>query len=410
MTKSLYLPALRGEFGSWSYYACLMKLADVKERINYAREIHQNSSLSEMIQRALDESKRGAEIERYLLKTKDRFFNSLVVGVYGGDPQWHPFDVKTVNPEHANAPMDEDSVGYLELSGGEHLFALDGQHRLAGIRRAVERLPTMGAERVSVLFVAHQRTAAGLRRTRSLFVDINKRAVPVNKRDIIALDEVDLAAIITRQLVDDHRWFSRGQVDVNRFTASVPADSEALTTIAGLYDVVRQSIHGVMAPEQKEMLREADRIRLSQAQINHYRTLFLQYFEAIAALDPQLVAALGADEPGLLIPSGRTKTNPRLMFRPIGFTIVTNALTRIRRTNSLKETLRLSKSIPILLTLSPFADLIYDPLRNRMATGNANLAARLLAYMLGAAADAKLKQAYAKHKGAPNARLPRRLL
>ena len=70
---------------------------------------------------------------------------------------------------------------------------------------------------------------------RGLFVAINKRAVPVNKRDIVALDEVDLAAIITRHLVDNHPWFSRGQVDVDRFTSAVPAGSKALTTIAGLY-------------------------------------------------------------------------------------------------------------------------------------------------------------------------------
>src|SRR5436309_333369 len=101
MTDSLFLPALSGQLGTWSYYACLMRLADVEARIGYAKDIHQNSSLSDMIQRALEESKRGREIEQYILRTKDRFFNSLVIGVYGGDPQWHPFEVKARNTEHA---------------------------------------------------------------------------------------------------------------------------------------------------------------------------------------------------------------------------------------------------------------------------------------------------------------------
>ena len=409
MTDSLFLPALSGQLGTWSYYACLMRLADVEARIGYAKDIHENSSLSDMIQRALEESKRGREIEQYILRTKDRFFNSLVVGVYGGDPQWHPFDVKARNTEHADAPMDEDSIGYLELSGGEELFALDGQHRLAGIKAAVKKNRSLDDERISVLFVSHQKTATGLKKTRSLFVAINKRAVPVNKRDIVALAEVDLAAIITRHLVDNHPWFSRGQVDVDRFTSAIPAGSKALTTIAGLYDLVRASIRGVMAPEDRELLIDADRIRLSEAKITHYRNLFLDYFKAIAAIDPQLSAALSADDPGALIPAGRAANNPRLLFRPIGLTIVTNSLTRLRKTNSLPATLKLAKSIPLLMTAAPFSDLIYDPLRNRMTTTNANLAARLLAYMLGAPADQRLRDAYVKHRGDPKARLPRRL-
>jgi len=412
MTQMLYLPALQGKLGTWLYYACLMKLTDVADRISYAREIHQNSSLSDMIQRRLDESKRGREIEQYLLRTKDRFFNSLVVGVYGGDPQWHPFDV-SARVANVSVPIEnEDLVGYLELSGGEHLFALDGQHRLAGIRQALGKDKPLGDERVSVIFVAHQTSAVGLRRTRSLFVALNKRAVPVQKRDIIALDEVDLAAIITRQLVDDHKWFSRGQVDVDRFTASIPVNAPALTTIGSFYDVIRGSIRGVMAPDDKEQLREADRIRLSDARIAHYRKLAVQYFETIASLDPELMAALTAKNPGSVIPMGRTRANPRLLFRPIGFTIVTDALSRIRRTHSLAATLKLAKSIPLMMTSQPFVDIIYDPLRNRMTTTNANLATRLLVYMLGGPADARLKEAYARQQGVPVARvrLPKRLV
>src|SRR4051812_45734858 len=122
MSDPLYLPALQGQLGSWLYYACLMRLSDVAARISYAREIHQNSSLSDMIQRRLDESKRGKDIQQYILRTADRFFNSLVVGVYGGDPQWHPFDVKVRNREHADSIHDDGVVGYLELNGSEHLF------------------------------------------------------------------------------------------------------------------------------------------------------------------------------------------------------------------------------------------------------------------------------------------------
>lgn len=107
------------------------------------------------------------------------------------------------------------------------------------------------------------------------------------------------------------------------------------------------------------------------------------------------------------------RENPRLLFRPIGMMIVTRALAHIRKTRSLKDSLKLAKSIPLLMTERPFVDVIYDPLRNRMMTTNKNLSLRLLLYMLNAApADAKLRTAYAKHLGKPadKIRLPNRLV
>jgi DNA sulfur modification protein DndB len=414
MNSPLYLPALQAQFGSWVYYSCVMRLADVRDRVSYAREIHKNTALSDMIQRELDDEKRRADIEQYLLKTKDRFFNSLVVGVYGGNPQWHPFEVKARAGQHSELQFaGQENIGYLELDGKEHLFALDGQHRLSGIKAAVESRASLGDERVSVLFVAHATNAAGLRRTRSLFVAINKKAVQVRKRDIIALDEVDHAAIITRQLVDEHDWFSRGQVDVDRFTDSIPAAAQALTTIGSFYDIVRVAIGGVMAPECKDELVAGDKVRLSDARLSHFRGLAEAYFESLVALDQDLKLALSAKQFGALMAGGRDRESPRLLFRPIGMMIVTRALAHMRKTRSLKESLKLAKAIPLLMTDKPFVDVIYDPVRNRMMTTNKNLCLRLLLYMLDAApADAKLRAAYAKHLGRPveKIRLPNRLV
>lgn len=270
---TVLLPALQGNLGSWLYYATLMKLSDVEKRISYAREIHKNTRLSDMIQRRLDDQKRALDIESYLLQTEDRFFNSLVVGVYGGSPQWHPFEVNVRNKSHDLRDMaaaDRDVIGYLELDGGERLFALDGQHRLAGIRRALLKNPKLGNERVSVLFVPHTETPAGLRRTRSLFVAINKKAVPVSKRDIIALDEIDLAAIVARQLVDEAPLFSGGQIDLDRFTPSIPATAPALTTIANFYDVIKIAISDIVGRKSGAELTQAARTRLPDNRITHY--------------------------------------------------------------------------------------------------------------------------------------------
>lgn len=228
MLDPLFLPALQGSFGDWKYYSALMRLGDIEKRVGYAAPLVKNTSLSAQIQRRLDNKKRSEEISQYLLDTKGRFFNALVVGVLGGQPKWHPFSLSSHVPAHELGAMterDQDLVGYLEFSGDEQLFALDGQHRLAGIKRALGINPGLKDEKLAIIFVPHLDTPAGVLRTRSLFISINKKAVQVNRKDIIILDEVDLAAIVSRRLVDENPMFSRDVIDADRFGNAIPTKS-----------------------------------------------------------------------------------------------------------------------------------------------------------------------------------------
>jgi hypothetical protein len=77
----LVLPALRGKFGDWIFYSCLMPIGELGSRVSYAKEIHKDKALSQLIQRSL-EGPRAKHIADYL-KTQERFFNSLVPGSLG---------------------------------------------------------------------------------------------------------------------------------------------------------------------------------------------------------------------------------------------------------------------------------------------------------------------------------------
>src|ERR1700676_5266228 len=197
----LALPALRGSFGSWIYYSCLISIRELGKRANYATELHPTTvdELSRLIQRVL-EGRRSLDIADYLTKNNDRFFNSLVLAVYGGNPDWLEIGISGTSTPRAslNELKEEarDSIGFLRLSGTEKIFAIDGQHRLSGIKEAMkDGDAAIGDELVPVIFVGHANTVAGLQRTRRLFTTLNKTAVPVTKRDIIGLDEDDVMAI-----------------------------------------------------------------------------------------------------------------------------------------------------------------------------------------------------------------------
>jgi len=44
-----------------------------------------------------------------------------------------------------------DVLGFLCLSGSERVFAIDGQHRLAGIKKAIEEGVELAGEQVPVI-------------------------------------------------------------------------------------------------------------------------------------------------------------------------------------------------------------------------------------------------------------------
>ena len=155
-------------------------------------------------------------------------------------PNWHPLtDVSGDESEYSLEGLTNDlirSVGFLTLSGDEELFAVDGQHRLSGIKRAIEE--GVGGDEVSVIFVAHEQTTKGLQRTRRLFTTLNKTARPVSKRDIIALDEDDAMAICVRRLIEETRFFKGTRIALVANNNMPSSNMESLTTIVNLYDTL----------------------------------------------------------------------------------------------------------------------------------------------------------------------------
>ena len=241
-TEPIILPALRGCMGDWVYYSCLMNLLELSNRVHFADEVHQNKNLSDMIQRKL-KGGRSDQIALYLTSQKERFFNSLVIATYGGTPNWHA--IASVSQQRIGYDLEHldeatiGTVGFLPFRGDEKLFALDGQHRLAGIKEAIKAgLQQDPFDEVSVIFVAHDTTKKGLERTRRLFTTLNKTARPVAKGDIIALDEDDVIAICVRRLIEDTDLFPCDRIAFVESNNMPVTNTTSLTTIGNLYDVL----------------------------------------------------------------------------------------------------------------------------------------------------------------------------
>lgn len=246
MSKPASFPAIQCSMGDWKYYSTTLPFKEVAFRIQRENEINSHPGLDNMLQREL--SARTTGIAEYLQTQPERFFSAIVVGVYGGSPDWFPIEI---DDDRGPAPTNlseraRESLGILRLSGEERLFAVDGQHRVEAIRKALLEKPALASEELAVLFVAHQDTAEGRAITRRLFTTLNKYAKPVTKSVIIALDEDDAFAVVTRMIVNDCEDLNRNvkvngqELSLVRFEgAQIPSsDSCSITTIRTLYDLI----------------------------------------------------------------------------------------------------------------------------------------------------------------------------
>ena len=162
------IPALRARMGDWWFYVTTMTFKDIVERVKRVKEIHETSSLKTWIQRELKES-RTREIAEYLNSQPQRFFNAIVLGLFDGAPDWYPISVSTGHVQTDTELEDRtaSAFGLIKLNGHEQIFAVDGQHRIEGIKMAlgIEGGSKLNDEELAVIFVAHKKDEIGRQRT-----------------------------------------------------------------------------------------------------------------------------------------------------------------------------------------------------------------------------------------------------
>lgn len=414
-SQSLILPALRGVIGSWVYYSCLVSLQEVAKRVQFADEIHKSKQLSGMIQRKL-QSTRSSQIANYIRTQPERFFNSLVVATYGGKPDWHA--ITRVNSKSSASELSNvaeevlESLGFLTFHGDEKLFALDGQHRLAGIKKAVqEGLPEDQTDEVSVLFVAHKVTPQGLERTRRLFTTLNKTARPVSKGDIIALDEDDVMAICVRKLIEDTDYFSDKRIAFVATNNMPSTNLESITTIGNLYDVLA-ILFSEAESKLKKKKADLQRVRPADSELNNYFELAKRYISLLAENFVEFRSFLNSSSPSTVVTKHRGAHGGKVMFRPIGLDMLTRVVAKLTKAMTLEEAVKLASKLPRDLTLAPFATLMWNTSTQTIGNSNNVTLREVLMHMVGVSklSDSTLLTRYRKAIGDENAQLPAKVI
>jgi len=238
MPNKIKLPTLRGRMGDWIYYVTLMPFKEISKRTAMAEEIHKSQKLSRWIQREV--SDRSKEIVNYLNYQDQRFFNAIIFGIYGGKPSWQELDISEKESKLNETEIDylNRTFGILTLNGDEKIFAIDGQHRTKAIKEVLKKSDLLSKEEVATIFVSHKKSKDGEIRTRRLFSTLNRYAKPVNISEIIALDEEDNCAIITRNLIEKFKLLN-DKIIFTKTRSINPNNTDSFTNIILLYDIVK---------------------------------------------------------------------------------------------------------------------------------------------------------------------------
>ena len=314
--------AFREKSGDWIYYLTWFTYREVSDHVKRIdEELHCSKSLNDMIQRSLTNN--VDSIALYIEKQPERFFNALVLAVYDGDPQWREVELDYGYGEKYD-------MGILELSGEEKIFPVDGQHRVEGIKRVLERNQDhkYDLETIPVILIGHKKTEEGMQRTRRLFSTLNRYAKPVTLNDIIALDEDDVIAIATRHLIETNPLFHEERL-LNQKQKAIPAgDKTAYTSLISLYECNTELLSYFIKDKDvyfngkllknKRKIQEYCRVRPSEEEISSFIAFVDMYWNAFSKNIGEVHQYLSIDIKNNPAATFRNDEGGSLLFRPVG--------------------------------------------------------------------------------------------
>jgi len=371
--------------GDWIYYVSFMNMKDIASRISVVDDIHSSKPLKELLQRGLTNN--SEKIAAYLLGQEQRLFNAIVVGTYGGSPNWHEIAVKGRDRIVEVPESIEGTIGLLELRGDETLFAIDGQHRVKGIKDALPEDETLEEEEVCTIFVRgvtsskRDQDPEGFQRTRRLFSTLNRYAKPVQKRDIIALDEDDVIAIITRRLLEEHPLLI-DKVDMGLSKSMKSTDQVNLTTLVTLYDVMDTILR-----DRQRGWKDYKRWRPSESEVDDFYRKAKQFCDRLCRHFDPLKELRNSSPEDKVAGKYRSPHGGHLLFRPVGLLLIARVAADLHSVMGISQ----AKAVqavgytPTDLSESPWIGLLWDGTNKRMLTAKENqiLARRLLYSALG---------------------------
>ncbi|TGD58987.1 DNA sulfur modification protein DndB [Flavobacterium humi] len=393
------IPALKANIGSWNYYVTTLTFEQISIFVSKIDDqLYKSESLQDLIQRSITNN--YVSIKEYILNQPDVFFNSLVLAVYDDYPDWREIEFKYESGEETY------QMGLLEFPSNHKVFPVDGQHRVEGIKASLLVNPQLKDQKIAAIFIGHKNDEEGKQKTRRLFTTLNRYAKPVSLDDIIALDEDDSVAIVTRYLLEEYELFAGKRIIYAKQKAIPPTNKEAITSIITLYQANLEifKIFYEAKFEKKatqKLLIEYLKFRPSNEIIHEFTTFTISFWDAfkteLAFISEYLIQTNSAAQN-----YRNNDTGGNLVFRPIGFLplVKSSLLIYKREGKSFTEIFQRYNNVNFNLDTKPWHYVAWNPIEHKMVMSSDSVIQLLLLYLynseiLEAKETKKLKEGYA---------------
>lgn len=389
--KELFLPCLRGSIGNWVYYSTVIPFKEL-ERIDTTHRIKEDKNLDKWLQRELRERVEG--IKKYLLSEDERFFNSIIVGLYGEIPDWYSLDLSAIEEKFKISISEgvRESLGVLTLSGKEILFTIDGQHRIEAVKRArIENVERFKTDELSVIFVGHSEDEKGYVRTRKLFATINREAKKPTPNDLAIIDETYAYNIVARMVYARYEKFKDKIVLTENYDLDRNEHSN-FTNLLNLVEVNKKLFKTIKYKESKYISPSFEkREELYRVAIEFYDyistniTDYKDYFTNKKGLNK--------------FRNAEHKKPLNLLFLPVGINLISEIYSHFKVNKKISILKSLINKLDFDLYQGDFKFIYFNPVQNKIVTTNKTLGRNLALYLLGekiSISDNDLKKALAK--------------
>ncbi len=379
------IPAIRAKIGTWTYYISTLTFQQINDHVEKIDDqLHNSEGLKDMIQRSI--TKNYVSIKEYILNQPEMFFNSIVLAVYNGTPSWIEVELEYGDQEYFN-------MGFLDFpEENEKMFPVDGQHRVEGIKAALIDNPELKSNTIGAIFIGHSTDAEGMQKSRRLFTTLNRYAKPVTMDDIIALDEDDSIAIVTRSLLENFQLFSGKNVTKSKNKAIPDTDKNSITSIITLYQCNRELLklfrkkRKTEAPNSsrdKKSFADYLKFRPEEEEIRLFNEFCLGFWTAfsdnITVVNDYLNSSL--EKPALNYRNKETGGN--LIFRPVGILPFVQAVIEIYKRTDDTFTNIFSRFNQINMNMDniPWKQVLWNPYEKIMIMGSSGIVKLLFIYM-----------------------------